>query len=71
MSLQINDIKNAIINGKTVQGYIHWKLTGERVLGVGEASGMFPIDIDTKNYNADMVKKFDKLIASKNFSWKL
>ena len=36
----------------TLAGYIHWKLTGQKVLGVGEASGMFPIDINTKNYNA-------------------
>ena len=55
----------------TLEGYIHWKLTGEKVLGVGEASGMFPIDIDTKNYNANMVEQFDELIASKSFEWKL
>jgi sugar (pentulose or hexulose) kinase len=55
----------------TLEGYIHWKLTGEKVIGVGEASGMFPIDIDTKNYNSHMVEQFDELIASKNFSWKL
>ena len=55
----------------TLEGYIHWKLTGQKVLGVGEASGMFPIDIDTKNYNASMIEQFDELIASKNFSWKL
>ena len=77
----IAHLYQAILNGEehvseisfqtTLEGYIHWKLTGEKVLGVGEASGMFPIDIDTKNYNADMVKKFDELIASKNFSWKL
>lgn len=55
----------------TLEGYIHWKLTGQKVLGVGEASGMFPIDIDTKNYNTNMIKQFNELIASKNFSWKL
>jgi sugar (pentulose or hexulose) kinase len=55
----------------TLAGYLHWKLTGQNVLGVGEASGMFPIDIDTKNYNAHMIQQFDELIASKNFSWKL
>lgn len=54
----------------TLEGYIHWKLTGEKVIGIGEASGMFPIDIDTKNYNERMIKQFDELIASKNFSWK-
>lgn len=77
----IAHLYQAILNGEehvsdisfqtTLEGYIHWKLTGEKVLGVGEASGMFPIDVDTKNYNGDMVKKFDELIASKNFSWKL
>jgi sugar (pentulose or hexulose) kinase len=55
----------------TLEGYIHWKLTGEKVIGVGEASGMFPIDIDTKNYNARMIDQFDELVAPKNFSWKL
>ncbi|WP_411682275.1 xylulokinase [Clostridium thailandense] len=77
----IAHLYQAILNGEkhvadisfqtTLEGYIHWKLTGEKVIGVGEASGMFPIDIDTKNYNANMVKQFDELIASKNFSWKL
>jgi sugar (pentulose or hexulose) kinase len=55
----------------TLGGYIHWKLTGQKVLGIGEASGMFPIDIDRKNYNAHMIQQFNELIASKNFSWKL
>lgn len=55
----------------TLDGYVHWKLTGEKVLGVGEASGMFPIDLETKDYNAGMVKKFDELVAGEGFSWKL
>ena len=55
----------------TLGGYIHWKLTGQKVLGIGEASGMFPIDIDTKDYNAHMIQQFDELIASKNFSGNL
>lgn len=55
----------------TLAGYLHWKLTGKKVLGVGEASGMFPIDIDTKDFNANMIKQFNELIAQKNFSWKL
>lgn len=54
----------------TLEGYIHWKLTGEKVLGIGEASGMFPIDIETKNYNENMVKQFNELIAPKNLPWK-
>lgn len=55
----------------TLEGYIHWKLTGERVLGVGEASGMFPIDIETKNYNNKMVDQFNELISAENLPWKL
>lgn len=55
----------------TLDGYVHWKLTGEKVLGVGEASGMFPIDLETKNYDADMVSKFDHLVAGEGYSWKL
>ena len=55
----------------TLEGYIHWKLTGQKVIGIGEASGMFPIDINTKDYNAHMIEQFDELISSKNFSWKL
>ena len=46
----------------TLAGYIHWQLSGEKVLGVGDASGMFPIDSKTKNYNQDMLGKFKDLI---------
>lgn len=55
----------------TLAGYVHWKLTGEKVLGVGEASGMFPIDIETKNYNKRMIQQFNQKIAGKGFGWKL
>lgn len=55
----------------TLAGYIHWKLSGEKVLGVGEASGMFPIDSGTGNYDAQMLERFDGLIAEKNFGWTL
>lgn len=55
----------------TLAGYIHWKLTGKRILGVGEASGVFPMDADTKTYRADLVRKFDDLTAEKGYSWKL
>ena len=55
----------------TLAGYIHWQLTGEKVLGVGDASGMFPIDSATCDYNEKMVGQFDKLIAEKGFSFKL
>ena len=45
----------------TLAGYIHWTLTGEKVMGVGEASGMFPIDSNTCDYNEAMVQKFNGL----------
>ncbi len=55
----------------TLAGYVHWQLTGEKVLGIGDASGMLPIDPTTNNYSAEMVAKFNKLIASNQYSWKL
>ena len=55
----------------TLAGYIHWRLTGEKVLGIGDASGMIPVDPETKNYNAEMVRKFNELIAPKGFPWQL
>lgn len=55
----------------TLAGYVHWKLTGEKVLGIGEASGMFPIDSQTKNYKKEMIEKFDRIIETKNLGWKL
>lgn len=77
----IAHLYQAILNGEehvkdicfqtTLAGYIHWMLTGRKVLGVGEASGMFPIDIATGTFDAGMVEKFDAAIADKNFSWKL
>ena len=77
----IAHLYQAVLNGEahtaqidylvTLAGYIHWQLTGERVLGVGEASGMFPIDIKTKDYHAHMIELFDRQIADRGFSWKL
>lgn len=77
----ISHLYQAILNGEehvpslsyvtTLSGYIHWQLTGNRVLGVGDASGMFPINPQTKDYDEEMVQKFDSLIAEKNYSWKL
>ena len=55
----------------TLAGYVHWKLTGEKVLSVGDASGMFPIDPKTCNYDSAMIEKFNKLVASKGIVWKL
>ncbi len=77
----IAHLYQAILNGEehvpsirfftTLAGYVHWKLTGERVVGVGEASGMFPIDTATGDFNEKMIAQFDGLIADKNFPWKL
>ena len=55
----------------TLAGYIHWRLTGKKCLGIGDASGMIPVDPETKNYNAEMVKKFNDLVADKGYPWKL
>ena len=55
----------------TLAGYVHWQVTGQFVLGVGDASGMIPVDPNTKTYDAEMVRKFDELVAPKGFGWKL
>ena len=53
----------------TLAGFIHWKLTGEKVIGIGDASGMFPIDIKTGDYNQKMLDKFNDLIVDYNLPW--
>ncbi len=55
----------------TLAGYIHWLLTGSKTLGIGDASGMFPIDERTQNYSEAMMKQFDDLISHKGYSWQL
>ncbi|MGC6769355.1 xylulokinase [Enterococcus sp. LJL51] len=55
----------------TLAGYVHWQLTGEKVLGIGDASGMFPIDPAVKNYDQRMITAFDKQTAKHNYSWQL
>ena len=55
----------------TLAGYIHWQLTGEKVLGIGDASGVMPIDSTTRSYSATMIEKFDALVAPEGFGWKL
>ncbi|WP_032092377.1 FGGY-family carbohydrate kinase [Necropsobacter rosorum] len=55
----------------TLAGYVHWQLTGQKVLGIGDASGMFPIDSAIQNYDVAMVKIFDRLIADKHVNWTL
>ncbi len=54
----------------TLAGYIHYKLTGKKVMGVGEASGMFPIDFETGDFNEQFLAKFDDLVADRNYGWK-
>ncbi len=76
----IAHLYQAILNGEehvkdikfqtTLAGYIHWKLTGRKVLGVGEASGMFPIDIATGKFNQTMVDAFNKEVEGKGYPWK-
>lgn len=77
----IAHLYQAILNGEdhvgditfftTLAGYIHWKLSGRKVMGIGEASGMFPIDVTSRDYDKTMIEKFDKLVAPKGFAWKL
>ena len=77
----IAHLYQAILNGEehvkdidyitTLGAYVHWKLTGKRVLGIGDAAGMFPIDTTKADYNREMVDKFDELVAPYGFSWKL
>jgi len=77
----IAHLYQAILNGEshvkdidyitTLAGYVHWKLTGKKVLGIDDASGMFPIDSRGDNYNPVMLKQFDALVAPHNFGWKI
>ncbi len=55
----------------TLAGYVHWKLTGQKVLGIGEASGMFPIDSKINNYDAHMIELFNGQLKAENLPWKL
>lgn len=77
----IAHLYQAILNGEehvkdidymcTLEAYVHRMLTGKRVLGIGDAAGMFPVDSETKDYNQEMVEKFDKLVEPYGFQWKL
>lgn len=53
----------------TLAGYIHYRLTGENAMGIGEASGMFPIDSEINDYNKEMLAKFKELLAPEGYSW--
>ena len=49
----------------TLSGYVHWRLTGEKVLGVGDASGVFPIDPTTGTYDAERLARLDAHLAER------
>jgi len=77
----IAHLYQAILNGEdhvsdiafltTLAGYVNYKLTGDKILGIGDASGMFPIDSHAGDYDAGMIEKFDVLVADKSYGWKL
>jgi len=77
----LSHLYQAILNGEphvkdisfltTLAGWVHYLLSGRKVLGVGDASGMMPIDSDTCDYDAGMVAAFDQLVAPQGFPWKL
>ena len=77
----IAHLYQAILNGEehvsniarltTLAGYIHMRLTGEHVMGIGEASGMFPIDSGALDYDVGMMDKFDELIRPYGYKWQL
>lgn len=77
----IAHLYQAVLNGEehvkdvrfmtTLAGYIHWKLTGRKVLGSGDAAGMFPINIADKDYDSDMLDQFDNLVSGEGFPWKI
>lgn len=55
----------------TLAGYVHWQLTGRKVLGVGDASGMFPIDPQTHNYDEGLLERFGSLENVQQQPWKI
>ena len=77
----IAHLYQAVLNGEehveriahitTLAGYVHYMLTGINAVGIGEASGIFPIDSEKLDYDAAMVAKFDELVASRNLPWTL
>ena len=76
----ISHLYQAILNGEehlskvahitTLAGYVHYMLTGVNAIGIGEASGMFPIDSEKNCYDEEMLKKFDHLVSEKGLPWK-
>lgn len=77
----IAHLYQAILNGEehvrhiahitTLAGYVHHMLTGVNAVGIGEASGIIPIDVNTQSYDGAMLDKFDALIAPRGLGWKI
>jgi len=77
----ISHLYQAVLNGEehvpqiahitTLAGYIHYMLTGVNAIGVGEASGMFPIDSEKNCYDEKMIAKFNAIVAERNLPWNL
>lgn len=77
----IAHLYQAILNGEehvkdvtfiaTLATYVHWKLTGVKAIGIGEASGMFPIDSNINDYDKEMLRKFADIDSVKGFDWKI
>lgn len=77
----IAHLHQAILNGEehvgsihrlnTLASFVHWKLTGEHSIGIGDGSGMFPIDSTTGDFDAGMIAQFDDLVADRGYAWKV
>lgn len=77
----IAHLYQAILNGEahvdkidyitTLAGYVHWQLTGEKSVGIGEASGMFPVDCSTNSFNNEMIKKFNAVLDNSCIKWRI
>lgn len=74
-------LHQALLNGEehvrqiryitTLAGYVHWKLTGRKVLGIDDASGMFPVDLETRNFDTERIAAWDAHVAGPDTGWKL
>lgn len=77
----IAHLYQAVLNGEehlprvahitTLAGYVHWKLTGRWAIGAGDASGIFPIDLETGRYDAGMIEQFNQHVSARGYSWRL
>ena len=74
----IAHLYQAILNGEehvanidymtTLEGYVHWKLTGEKVLGIGDVAGMFPVDAAKRDYDLEKIQLFNERIKDRNYT---